>query len=115
MNIRQYILIAMLAVSVPALAQLSTLVEAVEAAPSEINLPTSPNGNLTFKPCWQECDADYISVRLTAGTQYLFQGEVVGFADFRKHFFNKRHSSDGYALVTYDADKNTATSVAVSF
>ena len=107
--------LVMLLFGMPVMAQLSTLIEAVEVSPSVINLPTSPNGNLRFQPCEERCKADYISVRLTSSTRFVIQGEVVTFADFRKAFYNKRRSADGYALITFDTNKHTATSVEVSY
>jgi len=115
MKIGKYGIIVMLVLAWPALAQLATMIESVEAAPSQIRLPTSPNGNLSFQPCSESCDAEFISVRLTPDTRFLVQGAVVKFIDFRKDFYNLRQREDGYALVSYDTEKNTVTSVEISF
>lgn len=115
MNSLKYSLLVILCLGMPALAQMTTLIEAVEASTSAIYVPTSADGNLRFKPCADRCDAEYISVRLQADTRFLVQGKVVSFADFRKDFYNLRRGTEGYALVSYDTEKNTATSVEISF
>ena len=115
MRIVRYTLLFMLMQSLPALSQLTTLIEAVEASTAVITVPTSPNGRLAFKRCAKRCDADTIHVRLTPETRFVIQGHVVDFLEFRKNFYNLRRSKDGYALVSFDTEKNTATSVEISF
>jgi hypothetical protein len=115
MKFGKFGIIVMLVLAWPALAQLTTMVESLEASPSQIRLPTSPNGNLSFQPCAESCDAEYISVRLTPDTRFFVQGAAVKFIDFRRDFYNMRLRTDGYALVSYDTDKNTVTSVEISF
>lgn len=114
-NFGKYWLIWTLAVVTPAVAQLTTLVDAVEVSPSQIHLPTSQNGKLSFQPCSESCDAEYISVRLTPATTFRMQGKVVKFTIFRRDFYKLRHRDDGYALITYEVDKSTATSVEVVY
>ena len=115
MNVRKYAVIALLGLTLPVMAQLTTLIDAVEVSPAVISVPTSPNGRLSFKPCTERCDEDTITVRLTPETRYIVQGQAMDFAEFRREFFNRRSGTDGYALVSYDTEKNTATSVEVSF
>ena len=115
MSFRKCALILLLGISMPAMSQLTTLVRSVEASTSVMNVPTTPSGRLAFKPCTGRCDADYISVRLTADTRFVVQGKAVDFSEFRRDFYNRRHSSDGYALVSYDTEKNTVTSVEITF
>lgn len=115
MNSLRYTLFALLFFGMPALSQLTTVIEAVEASTSLIYVPASADGNLRFKPCAGRCDAEYISVRLQADTRFLVQGELVSFAEFRRDFYNLRRGTEGYALVSYNTEKNTATSVAITF
>ena len=95
MRFRKYALIVMLGLSLPAMAQMTTLIESVEASTSVINVPTTPNGRLSFKPCAERCDADYISVRLTPETRFLVNGQAVSFAEFRMDFHNRSRGEDG--------------------
>ena len=115
MNIGKYVIVLALAFSLPAMSQLTTRIEAVEASTEVITVPTSPNGRLAFKPCAKRCDAETIFKRLTPETRFVVQGRAVNFVDFRKVFYNQRRRTNGYALVSYDTEKNTVTSVAITF
>lgn len=115
MNSLKYSLLAILCLGMSAAAEMTTIIEAVEASTSVIYVPTSADGNLRFKPCADRCDAEYVSVRLQASTKFKIQGKLVSFAEFRRGFYNLRRGKDGYALVSYDTEKNTATSVEISF
>ncbi len=97
-----------------AAAQIETLVRAVETAPINIRLPSSEGGTLVFKPCSDECDADYVRVTLTAATSYRFNGEQVKFADFRNNFMLRRSNDESYALVSYDVQSKTVTALELS-
>ena len=115
MDIGKYVLALALTFSLPAMSQLTTRIEAVETSTALITVPTSPNGRLAFKPCAKRCDAETVFKRLTPETRFVVQGQTVSFVDFRKNFYNQRRRTDGYALVSYDTEKNTVTSVAITF
>ncbi len=114
MKIRLSMLLLALSLSLPALADLVTVVRAVEVSTTNINVPTSPNGRLSFKPCSGDCKADYLSVRLTPATLYEVNGAATDFIGFRKAFFNLARDTDHYALVSYDAKSDTVTSVLIA-
>ena len=111
---RLVVLVAAVAALQPAFAQIETLVNAVETAPSNITLPASNNGMMTFRPCAEECDKDSKRVRVTPGTKFVIDGATVKWEDFRKLFPTIRQSDDGYALVSYDTKNNTLVSLEVS-
>ena len=104
-----------LTISLPVTAEIKTLVAAVEASTSVMTVPTVPSGRLAFQPCSSSCDAEQIFVRLTPTTRFVVQGQPTDFNGFRKEFFNRRRAAEGYALVTYDTQNDTATSVEISF
>ncbi len=112
MNFRQIILAAILSISVPAVAEIVTLIDAVETSTANLTLPTASNGNLMFKPCAGDCE-EIIRVRLTPETSFVLNGVAMEFIDFRREFYNLRRGSEDYALVSYDTQKNTVTSVRV--
>jgi hypothetical protein len=114
MNIRTGLLLLTLAISAPATAELITVTRAVEASASNLNVPTTANERLTFRPCQGFCEAEYISVRLTPNTRYTVNNKSTNFTEFRKAFFSLPRDKDAYALVTYDAKSNTATSVKIA-
>ncbi len=102
-----------LAFSGLATADVVTIVDAVETVTANVNVPTSTNGRLMFKPCSENCDLDFISARLTPETQFVFNGQRMNFVDFRRNFYNLRRGSDTYALVSYDTATSTVTSVSI--
>ena len=111
MMFRMGVLLLAFCFSLTAGADLKTLVEATETSTAFINLPTTDNSRLTFKAC-DECE--FVSVRLTPATQYYVRGEAMAFASFRSSFNDLRRSKEDYALVTYDTETNTVTSVRVA-
>ncbi len=54
-----------------------TEVEAIELSPSNIILPGSVNGMVTFRACEGECDAEYRRARLTDATRFVVNGQAV--------------------------------------
>ena len=98
----------------PAAAQLKTVINAVETAPSNIILPQSSSGMMTFRPCADECDKDHERVRVTPETKFSIDGSRVKWEDFRKQFTTIRQSDSSYALVSYETDTNVLISLEVS-
>ena len=111
MDYRRIVSILALALCMSATADIVTVIDAVETSAANVNVPTSTNGQLSFKPCAEACDEEFISVRLTPATQFVVRGQQLNFADFRREFYKLRRGDDDYALVTYDTEKRLVTSV----
>ena len=111
MNFRMGFVLFTACIGAAAQADVKTLVRAVETSTAFMNVPTAANARLAFKPC-NECE--FVEVRLTPTTQYYVRGEQLGFAEFRNQFNRLRHSKEDYALVSFDAESNNATSVRVA-
>ncbi len=90
-----------------------TEVEAVELSPSNIILPGSVNGMMTFRPCAGECEREYERARLTETTSFVVNGETVKWEDFRVDFTTIRSADDSYALISVDLRTNTVTSIRI--
>ena len=118
MKIRKWIALGLvgLALSQPALAEktLKTLIAAIELSPSNIIMPQTTNGTMTYKPCFDDCDAEYERARLTADTRYSIEGNAVKFEDFRQEFSAIRSVDESYALVSVDTENNTVTSIDIA-
>ena len=112
MKFRMIILLAGLSIGMAATADIVTLVDAVETSTANLSVPTSSNGNLSFKPCATGCD-QIIRVRLTPETRFVLHGVPMDFADFRREFNKMRRASKDYALVSFDTQRNTVTSVEI--
>ena len=111
MDYRRVVSILALALCISATADIVTVIDAVETSAANVNVPTSLNGRLTFKPCAEACDEEFIAVRLTPETQFVVRGQQVNFADFRRAFYKVPRSRIYYALVSYDTENRTVTSV----
>lgn len=112
--LRCIILFAVIVAVQPAIAQIETLINAVETAPSNIILPASNSGMMTFRPCADECDKEHERVRVTPESRFVINGAKVKWEDFRKEFPTIRQLEKGYALVSYDTKNNTLVSLEVS-
>ena len=112
MIFRQTILLAILSIGMAATAEIVTLVDSVETSTANLSVPTASNGNLSFKPCATGCD-EIIRARLTPDTSFILNGVSMEFIDFRREFYKLQRGSKDYALVSYDTQKGTVTSVRV--
>ena len=92
---------------------LVTLVRAIEMSPSNMILPASTNGLMTFRPCADDegCEAEHERARLTADTQYSINGRGVKYEEFRKEFPVFKADGDAYALLSVDTRSGTITSI----
>ena len=111
MTVRTLLIAIILAASQPALAQIKTLINAVETAPANIILPGNTNGMVTFRPCSEQCDEEYIRVSLNAETRFTVDGKAVKYEDFRREFATIKRAESSYALVSYETDTNTVISI----
>jgi len=114
MRISKTLILMSLVLCQIAVAQIETIVRAVETAPVNIRLPSSDGGTLVFKPCAYACDADYIRITLSAITSYKLNGKRVRFDEFRQSFMLRHKNDESYALVTYDVESKYATAIEFS-
>lgn len=75
----------LLSLSLAATAQLMTISEAYEVSASDLRLPASEIGTITFRKC-PECD--FVSVRVLETTIYEFNGEQLSLEKFRRSVAN---------------------------
>ncbi len=94
--------------------EIVTLVQAVELSPSNMILPASTSGMMTYKPCADECDADYERARLSPETRFTVRGAAVKFEEFQEEFALARNDKDGYALLSVDTTTKVVTSIDIA-
>lgn len=111
MTVRTLLTVLLLMAFQPALAQLKTVMNAVETAPSNIILPGNTNGMVTFRPCDDQCDEEYKRVSLNANTRFTVDGKAVKYDEFRREFATIKRAESSYALVSYNTDTNTVISI----
>ncbi len=114
-TVRTLLLGLTLCISAAANAQFTfkTVEDAVELLPSNIILPATAGGMMSFRPCDAQCDKPYVRVRLAAETTFSIDGKRMKFDDFRRSFSAARISSTSYALINYNVETRTATNIEV--
>ncbi len=115
MDLRILVLISTLAISGPAASDIVTQVDFVEVTTSNISVPTAANGHLMFRPCAEKCDEQFTLVRLTPESEFIVRGQSMTFAEFRQSFLSLGRGSDTYALIGYDTQRKTVTSIRIGF
>jgi hypothetical protein len=101
--------LALLAFSA-ASADLVTIVDAVELTPSNVIMPGSINGTVTFRPCTGECKKEHRRARLTPTTEFYVDGKKVKFDVFQNAMSVLRGNDEAYALISVDLQNNTVAS-----
>jgi hypothetical protein len=113
-TIRKLVLVVALMLVQTVVAQPRITVDAIEMSPSNIILPGSSNGTMTFKPCDGVCKADYKRARLTENTKYTVNGKRVKYSEFRREFAAIKMDSGSYALVLHATETNTIRSIDIA-
>jgi len=71
----------------------------------DVTLPATANGVLSFRKC---DDCDIVSLRASAGTQYLLNGEAVELSDLRNAVMRAANRSDDPGALVKHALANDA-------
>lgn len=111
MKFQPLLFVAVLIVSDFAIGDIVTKIEAVEVTASNISFPSTPNGQLLFRPCAGECEEQYKIVRLTPESEFVVGGLRMKFSEFRQQFYGLVNRNEAYALVSFDTDQKTVTSI----
>ena len=111
MNIRKSLICAILIISLPAVAEFTTISRAYEMALSDVRVPATPNSGIIFKKC-AECDM--VTVRVTPNTQYIVNGRSLPLKDFRKAVFQVTHRDTTPVTVLHHLESDTIVSVSVA-
>ncbi|GMR17073.1 MAG: hypothetical protein BMS9Abin32_129 [Gammaproteobacteria bacterium] len=97
--------------SLPAMAEFTTIERAYEIALSNFRVPVSRHGSVTFRQC-AECDAKI--VRMSEAATFVVNGEVVDLKQFRKSVFTVRERAAATVIVLHHLKSNSITSVRVN-
>ncbi len=81
MQLRQLLVLVLLGLSLAAVADFRTITEAYAVDFSDLRLPGSENGTLTFKRC-SDCEAR--TLRVTGKTRYLINDRDFALAEFKE-------------------------------
>jgi hypothetical protein len=111
MNIRKSLICALLVVSLPAVAEFTTISRAYEIALSDFRVPATPSSGAMFKEC-AECDM--MSVRVTPKTQYVVNGKSITLKAFRKAVFQIHDRAAETIIVLHHLESDTIVSISVT-
>ena len=108
---RNLLILVLLGLSLSATAGLTTVTAAYEVAVTDLRLPVSVNGTLTFKQC-PDCDAQ--TLRVTSKTRYVLNDRNVGLAEFKNQLKRVRNRKTEAATVMHHLESNTITAISVN-
>jgi hypothetical protein len=111
-NIRTVVFVLALALSFPAAATFEIVSKAHEVSLTDLRLPASTNGTLTFKPC-EECD--YKTVRVTAQTQYETNRQRFALEEFRRQLGSIMNRQDVSVTVLHHLESDTIKAIRVHY
>lgn len=108
MHIRILLIAALVFLSMPADADFKLVAKAHEVALSDIRLPGTAGGTLSFKPC-VECA--YETARVTSETRYEANGRRLTLEEFRQELEQVADPSSVWLTVMQDLESKTITTV----
>ncbi len=104
MHSRKLLVLVLLALSLAAAADFRTITEAYEVYLSDLRLPGSENGTLTFKQC---VDCEMQTLRVTSKTRYLINDREFALAEFKEQLKGLRNRRDQNVSVLHHLESNT--------
>ncbi len=110
MQLRKLLVLVLLGLSLAAAADFRTLTEAYEVDLSNLRLPGSENGTLTFKQC-SDCEAQ--TLRVTSKTRYVINDRDFALAEFKEQLKRVRKRKDQNVSVLHHLESNTIKAVKV--
>ena len=110
MHSRKILVLVLWGLSLSAGAEFRTITEAYEVDLSDLRLPGSEYGTLTFKQC-DTCDAQ-IS-RVTGTTRYVINDRDFTLAEFKVQLKRVKNRKDQHAAVLHHLESNTIKAIRV--
>ncbi len=110
MHIQRLLVLAILGLSISATADFRTITEAYEVDLSDLRLPRSENGKLTFKQC-SDCEQE--TLRVTVQTRYLINDRDFTLVEFKKQLKRVRNRKDQSVAVLHHLESDTIKAIKV--
>ncbi len=110
MQLRQLLALVLLGLSLAAAADFRTITEAYEVDLSDLRLPGSENGTLTFRQC-SDCAAQ--TLRVSGKTRYLINDRDFALAEFKEQLKRVRNRKDQIVSVLHHLESNTIKAIKV--
>ena len=97
--------------SMPALAEITTIARAHEVALSDFRAPASNAGIAAFKLC-EGCER--LTIRVTPETRYVLNDQSVQLKDFRAAISKVRDREDETVIVMHHLESDTVTAISIT-
>ena len=110
MHSRILLILVLLGLSLTAMADFRTITEAYEVDFSDLRLPGSEYGTLTFKQC-SDCEQE--TLRVTAKTRYVINDRDFALAEFKEQLKLVGNQKSLSAAVLHHLETNTIEAVKV--
>ena len=110
MHSRKLLALVLFGLSLTAAADFRTITEAYEVDLSDLRLPGSENGTLTFKQC-SDCEAQ--TLRVTSKTRYLINDRDFTLAEFKEQLKHVRKRKNQNVSVLHHLESNTIKAIKV--
>ncbi len=110
MRIGKLLVLVLLGLSLAAAADFRTITEAYEVVLSDLRLPGSENGTLTFKQC---SDCEVQTLRVTSKTRYVVNDRDFALAEFKDQLKHIRNRKDLSVAVLHHLESNTIKAIKV--
>ncbi len=110
MQLRQLLALVLLGLSLAAAADFRTITEAYEVDLSDLRLPGSENGTLTFRQC-SDCEAQ--TLRVSGKTRYVLNDRDFALAEFKEQLKRDGNRKDQNVAVLHHLESNTIKAIKV--
>ena len=107
---RKLLVLFLVGLSLSAAADFRTITEAYEVALSELRLPSSEYGTLTFRQC-SDCEPQ--TLRVTGKTRYLINSRDFALTEFKKQLIPVRNRKGQTVVVLHHIESNTIEAIKV--
>jgi biopolymer transport protein ExbD len=108
---KQLTLSLLVCLSMPALAEFTTVARAHEVALSDFRAPASAHGIAAFKSCE---DCELLTVRVTPETRYVLNDQSVKLKDFRFALSTVTNRKDETVIVMHHLESDTVTTISIT-
>ncbi len=110
MKLKAMITAVMLALALPAFAQITTIAQAHEVNLNDIRFPQTTSGTIGFRPC-SECE--YMTKRVTGATRWVLNGSPVTLDKFREGLANITNRTNRIVTIIHHLEEDRITEVSV--
>ena len=110
MKFKAMIAAIVLALSVPAFAQITTIALAHEVNLNDVRFPQSTSGTIGYRPC-AECE--YTTKRVSGDTRWVLNGQPVTLERFRESLARITNRNTEIVTITHHLEQDRITEVSI--